>query len=120
MKKVLTDEELVALARLAPVVSVKITKGHEKRGSKIFSFDSVEKFLELTNLETGRYPIPVSVLYDCYCIIADNPMKKHMFYKKFNTFVKQNTSDVYKMNMMPITLMKLVKEIKNEKENKEK
>lgn len=117
MSKELPDNILIELARKAKPVPVE--DGPKKRGSpkKNKQFSSIVDFMASTGLKPGRNEADKVLVYEAYCEWASLPSTRQSFFGEMNKYFKKSGDKYYKLNMMPITLIELVKRIKNE-ENK--
>jgi hypothetical protein len=116
MNKDLTDQELIELAKKAkpvPVEEDKPKKMGAPKKKRIFS--ALSDFMAATGLKPGRNEADKVLIYEAYCEWADNPATRNAFYLEMNKYFKKSSEPYYKLNMMPITLMEIVKEIKNGK-----
>lgn len=111
------DDELIELARLAPPVPVKI----ESIGSKTRerNASSVLEFVSDIGLKPGKHDVIFKNIYNAYLEWATKPLTEQRVKKSFSEHFKQ-TEVGFKLNMKPITIMEIIKEIKHGKTVKDK
>lgn len=78
----LKEEELIALARLAPPVEPEPDYASRKKKASIN--DDIDDFIEFTELEKGTKQVPPSEIYRLYCEWSSDPVTVPQFKRYFN------------------------------------
>jgi hypothetical protein len=114
MKKELTEEQLIELARKAKPVPVPIDG--KKRGKPKKDISSVMNFIQDIGIEPGRNEVENKLLYNAYRAYCDHPVESSYFHTEMNKILKRSNKVFYKVNMKIITILEKVKELKNEQQ----
>lgn len=109
----ITEEELIKLAQLAPQVEAK-TIAEEKA-----KFTSPSEFVLAVDLKRGRNLVFGAIIHEAYLLYTNHPVSKEMFMLHIGKMFKRVNND-YKLNMKAITLLERAKEKQHEKEKNKK
>lgn len=107
----MTEDELIALARLAkPVEVVPEKKGKNKRPHTLYS--NFAEFIAYSGLKAGKNLVDSNALYNAYLMWAKDPMPKEQFVKSCRDFLKEPQRGFFKVNMAVVTIIERIKERK--------
>jgi hypothetical protein len=112
MKKELTEDQLIELARKAKPVPVEHTD--RKKGGPKKDVSSIINFFQEIGIARGRNAVDKKLLYDAYCMYADSPLSRELFSNEVGRFLKID-NNAYKVNMKIITILEKVKELNDDK-----
>lgn len=106
MKKQVTHEQLVALAKLAPKVDWKEPKkGHVKKLTHEKETSSVLDFLDLVDVRGGKYEVKILDLFSLFEDFDESGLTYRKFRKELKKFVKFTKKDtICKLSRKLITI----------------
>lgn len=116
--KELSDQELIALARLAPKVEPE-PEGNPKKKPRIPRDTRVSTFIEKFNIKAGRNDVSVDILLEAFELWDSAGIDESVFNKMINKVFKPSSKGRVKLNMKPITILELVRESKQHDQQKE-
>lgn len=118
MKKQLSTQQLIELAKKAKPVPVGIEQDRRAGGKKIVA-PLVVKFIQDTGIQAGRNPITFITLYDAYCLYTDMPVAFRAFKREMKKLNKTSTAETIKLNMKEITILEKIKDLRHEEKENE-